>query len=241
MKKFICVFCIIFVFFSNLVSAKTLNDAIKMMMETQKIEVKDSTIYADRLQNRNEISEKSLISSAIENRVVIAKNNVLNVNGSDFSPVTDAVVRRVVSDIRYGVVSGNLSTLEKANHVHFSDETIYLTPNFSRKDLNSETLYTCVINADNGAEYVWVAGEFRQPSIYRARLYWADENAMVVTKLERKAFRFWMMENTSSYTEFDTNNLKIDRQFILDNLDQTVYIFADYRDGKYIAYGIGKE
>ena len=241
MRKFICVFCIIFVFFGNLVSAKTLNDAIKMMMEVQKIEVKDSTIYADRLQNRNEISEKALISSAIENRVVIAENNVLNVNGSDFSPVTDAILRRVVSDIRYSVVSGNLETLEKINHVHFSDETIYLTPNFSRKDLDSETLYTCVIDGENRVNYVWIASEFRQPTIYRATLYWADENAMVVTKLERKAFRFWLMENTSSYTEFDTSNLKIDRQFILDNLDKTVYIFADYRDEKYIAYGIGKE
>ena len=241
MKKTICIFCIFLAFFSVDVSASTLGEALKMVMERLEIEASDDTSYADTLQNRLKITEKSVISTAIKNKLLISKNNVINLDGTDFTPLINGIVYRTAADDRYKIITGTLYTLEKVNHVVFSDETVYVTPELSRDDLNRQDVYTCVVTSDNMAEYVWIASEFIQPSMYRAKLYWADDNIMIVTGLERKAFRFWIAENTVEYTEFDMTNVRVDKQFVLNNLDCTVYIFADYRNGKYITYGIGKE
>lgn len=241
MKKIICVFCVLLGILCTNVSAATLEDAVRKVTEILDIKAENDTSYADKLHNRLEIKDKKLANSAIKNKIVICKNNVLNFNGNDFSPLTNGLIYRYVREGYCSVLSGTFEDLERVKKVDFNDETFYITPNFSYSDITKSTIYTCIVGMDNKAKFVWADGKIKQPAIYRAKLYWADENLLVATDLEKRIFGNWFSEGHGGFVEFDATELNVDRNFVLENLDKPVYLFADNYGGKYTVYGIGKE
>lgn len=239
LKRMVCIFFTIFVLLGETAYAGTLKDVLLTVMERQGVEITDDETYVNKLQNRNNIVYKNIVSTAIKNGLLVAKNRLVDLDGNDFTPLTDAVSKKCLKDDDLRFVCGTIPELEKTEHPVFFGETFYVTENMSKDDLNQTDLYTCVVNAKNEVLYVWKAGEIKRPCLYRATLYWAEEGKLIVKNLERKAFRFWIAEE-SGYSEIPVkNNICVDENFILYNLDSTVYFLADSYGGIEI-YGIGK-
>ena len=238
LKRMICIFFTIFALCSQTAYASTLKDALLTAMEKSGIEITDDETYADKLQNRRNIVYKNIVSTAIKNGFLVPKNGLINLDGTDFTPLTDAIAKKCLKNDDLRFICGSVTQLEKTEHPVFSDGTFYITENMSREDLNQTDLYTCVINAKNEVLYVWKAGEIKKPCLYRATLYWAEDQKLIVKNLERKAFRFWMPEE-KGFSEIPVKNICIDENFVLYNLDSTVYFLADSYGGIEI-YGIGR-
>ena len=109
----------------------------------------------------------------------------------------------------------------------FDKNTFFVTENSSVSDLNFKDVYTCVADKNNTAIFVWKSGEIVNPAVYKVKLYWIEKDEMIVTEVYKKEFDLWIKESKTQFYTLDCSQICVTEEFILNNLDKYVYIFAD--------------
>ncbi len=240
MKRLISIMTVCICLFVTNVNAASLSDMTKKVMDYHKIEVENDFSGIDRLQNRRTVKNPVLISTAIKNGVLIAKNGLVNEDGTDYTPLINGLIKRYVNNSSYKFVSGMYVDLTRNKKIVFNDDTFFVTENSTQSDLNYKDLYTCIVNRENTALFVWSSTDIVQPAIYRAKLYWIEGSEMVVTNVYRKEFDLWLKENSGGFYTLDSSGINVSQDFILKNLDKYVYVFADNYGGKITVKGISE-
>ena len=121
-------------------------------------------------------------------------------------------------------------------NIVFKNDTVFIT----KTELNYTDIYTCVVNKDNQAVFVWEAVDIRQPSLYKVKMYWIEDDELIVTQVYRKEYDQWIKESRDGFYSFDISQKDVGEKFIMDNLDQYVYVFADDYGDKVVVKGIAK-
>ena len=239
MKKIIALLTLCLCIVTNTAYAKTLVDITKVLLEKNGVEVTEDVSGINRLQNRRSLKNPAIISAAIKSGVIVAKKGIVIEDGTDFTPLTDALVKKYITDNQFKIVSGKQVDLLRNQNIIFNENTFFVTENQSVTDLNYTDVYTCIINRGNKAFYVWKATEVVQPTLYRGKLYWAEDGEIILSTLYRKGFDSWIKESKiDSLLSLDGSEVGISEDFIMKNLDKEIYIFADNYGGEIKVKGI---
>lgn len=238
MKKIISLLTACVCLLSINVNAANLSEMTEMIMGYYKFEIMEDLSGIEKLQNRRNIQNPALISTAINNGVLIVKNGLINEKGTDYTPLTNGIVKRYINDSNYTFISGGYVDLIRNKNVLFNEDTFFITENLRESDLNYRDKYTCVTDRDNNVIFLWKSTDFIQPSVYRAKLYWAEEGELVVTDMYKRGFDLWIKVNSGNFCSLDSSDIGISQDFIMNNLDKYIYIFADDYGEKIIVKGI---
>lgn len=220
------------------VNAVTLTEMTNKLMNYYKVEVGEDLSGIEKLQNRRNIQNPALISTAINNDILIAKDGLVNEKGTDYTPLTNGIIKRYINDSNYAFVSGGYVDLTRNKNILFNENTFFVTENLKESDLNYSDIYTCVTDRDNNAIFVWKFVDIIQPSVYRAKLYWAEDGELVVTDIYKREFDLWIKVNSGKFYALDSSDVSISQDFIINNLDRLIYVFADNYGEKIIVKGI---
>lgn len=240
MKKLISLLTVCMCLLSINVNAASLTDMTEKLMDYFKVEVSEDVSGIDKLQNRRNIKNPALISAAINNDIIIAKNGLVNENGTDYTPLTDGLIKRYVNDNNYRFVSGIQVDLLRNKKVKFDENTFFVTENSEEADLNYTDIYTCVVDKNNTALFVWKAGDVVQPALYRVKMYWMEAGELIVTQIYRKEFDLWIKESRDQFYSLDSSQISVSQDFVLQNLDKYLYVFADNYGGNIVVKGISQ-
>ena len=240
MKKIIGILMVLLCVCNISVSAD-LGDITEKLLEYYKIEVTDDVSGTGRLQNRRNIKNPELVSAAIKSGVIVAKNGLVNESGDDYTPVIDGLIKRYINSNYHRFVSGKLVELARSQHIIFDDTTFFVTLNQKKSDLNYTDVYTCITDRSNKALFVWKAGEIVQPALYKVKLYWLEGDEFVASQVYRKGFGDWIKESKEGelYT-LDASAVSVSEDFVTENLDKYVYVFADNYGGNIVVKGISQ-
>lgn len=234
MKKIICILTVCLCVLNTSVSAASLEDMTKKVMDYFKIEITGDTSGVNRLQNRRSIKNPALISAAINNDVIIARDGLVNEAGVDYTPLTNGLIKKYINNDNYRFVSGRQVDLKRNKNIVFNDGTVYITDT----ELNYTDIYTCVVDKDDKAIFVWKATDIKQPLLYRLKMYWIEEDELVVTEVYRKEYDLWLKESKNEFYSFDVSHVNVNEEFVMKNLDKYIYVFADNYEGKVVVRGI---
>ncbi len=234
MKKIICILTVCMCVLNTPVSGASLGDMTKRVMDCFKIEITDDTSGINKLQNRRSIKNPALISAAINNCVIIARDGLVDEAGTDYTPLTNGLIKKYINDDNYRFVSGRQVDLVRNKNIVFNDDTMLITDT----ELNYTDIYTCVVNKDNVAIFVWKAADVKQPSLYKLKMYWIEGDELVVTEVYRKEYNLWLKESKNEFYSFDVSLINVNEEFIMKNLDKYIYVFADNYGGNIIIRGI---
>lgn len=227
MKKIIGILAVCMMLCSVNVSAMNFTEMTEKLVKHYDVKVTDDVSGISKLQNRRNIKNPSLISAAINSGIIVARNGLVNENGTDFTPLTDGIIKRYIKDEKYKFVSGLKADLLRNQGVIFNKNTFFVTENSKESDLSYTDIYTCVVDKSNNALFVWKAGKVVKPAIYKVKLYWLEEDEMIVTDIYRKEFDLWIKESKNQFYSLDSSQIGLSQDFIMKNLDQYIYIFAD--------------
>ena len=239
MKKIISILTVCMLLCSVNVSAMDFTEMTEKLVEHFDVKVTDDVSGINKLQNRRNIKNPKLISAAIKSGIIVSRNGLVNETGTDFASLTDGIIKRYINDDNYIFVSGTLDDL-KAKNMVFDKNTFYITEKGRQSDIKTAQICTCVADKDGNVLFAWEAGEVVQPALYKAKLYWAEDGQLIVTELYRKEYSFWINENTGSYIELDCSQVGISKDFVMQNLDKYIYVFADNFDGNIKVKGISR-
>ncbi|MBR0276857.1 MAG: hypothetical protein IJQ50_00130 [Clostridia bacterium] len=226
MKKILFFIALCFAF-SITANASPFENAVEMVMEKFGCQITDDVSEINYLHNREKIKNKKLIASAMRNNLILFKGYVLDTESENYEPLANGIISKALYDDNCKLLTGTLADLETKNQVVFTDDTVYLIQNLSRKGLNYNDLYCCAVNLKNEVLYIWIAGEIKHPAIYRAKLFWAEDKCMILKELKCKVLKYWMDVNLNEYTEVYVDGNLYDKQFILNNIDKEIYLLAD--------------
>lgn len=240
MKKLISILTVFTCLLSIRVNAADFTDMTEKLMDYFKIEVSEDVSGINMLQNRRNIKKPELMSTAIKNGIIIAKNGLVNENGMDYTALTDGLIKRYINNENYKFVSGTRVDLVRNKNVKFDEKTFFVTENFSQSDLNYTDVYTCITDRENNAIFVWKSGDVIQPAIYKVKMYWLEKDELIVTEIYKKEFDLWIKESKERFYSIDSSQISVNQDFILENLDGYVYVFADNYGGKIKVKGISR-
>jgi len=235
MKKIICIFTVCLCVISTSVSAASLEEMTKKVMDYFKIEVTEDVSGISKLQNRRSISNPELFSAAINNGIVIARNGLVNDKGTDYTPLINGLIKKYINNNNYRFVSGQQVDLLRNKNIVFTKSTVFVT----EAELNYTDIYTCIVNRDNEVVFVWKSNDIKQPELYRVKLYWAEDNELIVTQVYRKEYDQWLKESKDDFYSLDISGVNVSETFIMENLDKYIYVFADGYGDKVVVKGIG--
>lgn len=227
MKKIIGILAVCILLCSVNVSAMNLSEMTEKLMEYHNIELSDDISGINKLQNRRNLKNPKLVSTAINNGIIVARKGLVNEEGTDFTPITDGIIKRYINDDNYRFLSGIQADLTRNQGVKFDTSTFFITENSNVSDLNYTDTYTCVVDKDNTALFVWKAGEVVKPAVYKVKLYWIEKDEMIVTEIYKKEFDLWIKESKAQFYTLDCSQIGVTEEFVLNNLDKYVYVFAD--------------
>ncbi len=236
MKKLICILTVCLCVMNMCVNATSLEKMAIKVMDYFKIEVTGDTSGILKLQNRRSISNPTLISAAINNDIIVARDGLVNDKGTDYEPLINGLIKKYINDDNHRFVSGTQVDLMRNKNIVFKNDTVFIT----KTELNYTDIYTCVVNKDNQAVFVWEAVDIRQPSLYKVKMYWIEDDELIVTQVYRKEYDQWIKESRDGFYSFDISQKDVGEKFIMDNLDQYVYVFADDYGDKVVVKGIAK-
>lgn len=240
MKKILSILTVCFLSLSINVSAANLSEMTEKLMNYYKIEVSEDLSGIGKLQNRRNIKNPALISTAINNDIIIARNGLVNENGTDYTPLTDGLIKRYINDENYKFLSGKKVDLIHNQGVRFDKNTFFVTENSVEDDLNFNDIYTCVVDRENTALFVWKAGDVVKPDVYKVKLYWLEPDEVIVTEIYRKEFDLWIKESKNQFYSLNSSQISVSQNFIMENLDKYVYVFADSYGKNITVKGISK-
>ena len=106
MKKIIGILAVCMLLCSANVSAMNLSEMTEKLMEYYKIELSDDISGINKLQNRRNIKNPKLVSAAINNGIIVARNGLVNESDTDFTVITDGIIKRYINDDNYRFLSG---------------------------------------------------------------------------------------------------------------------------------------
>lgn len=239
MKKIIALLMLFTFVFGTNVNASAFVELTEKLLSHHNIEVTDDLSGINRLQNRMNIKNPALISTAIKSGVIVAKNGVVNENGADLSPLADGLIKRYIADNSVQFISGKREYLIRSRNLTFYGKTFYVTENQSVEDINYTDIYTCIADNSNRVLFIWKAGDIVQPAIYKVKLYWLEENELYASEVYRKEYNSWIKESVDgSFAVMDASDVSVSESFILENLDKYVYVFADNYNGRVVVKGI---
>lgn len=221
-------------------NAASLAEMTEKLMAYYKVEVSEDTSGINRLQNRLSIENPALISTAINNGIIVARNGLVDEKGTDFTVLTDGLIKRYVNDDNYIFVSGKQVDLLRNKNVKFDENTFFVTENSAKTDLNYTDVYTCVVDKNNTALFVWMSSDVIQPAVYKVKLYWAEGSEMIVSEIYRKEFDLWLKESADGLYSMDCSQMAISQNFIMENLDKYLYVYADSYGGNIVVKGISR-
>ena len=234
MKKIICILTVCLCILNTSVSAASLEDMTKKVMDCFEIEITGDTSGINKLQNRRSIKNPALVSAAINNGIIVARDGLVNEAGKDYTPLINGLIKKYIKDDNYKFVSGKQVDLLRNKKVVFNDDTVFIT----EADLNYTDIYTCVADKDNVAIFVWKAADIKQPSLYRVKMYWMEEDELIVTEVYRREYDLWLKESKDEFYSFDVSQINLSEEFILKNLDKYIYVFADDYGENVAVWGI---
>ena len=240
MKRIISIFTVCMLLCNVNVSAMSLSEMTEKLMEYYKIELSEDTSAINKLQNRRNVKNPKLVSTAMNNGIIVARNGLVNENGTDFEVITDGLIRRYVNDENYKFLSGIKVDLLRNQGVKFDENTFFVTENSNEADIDFKNVYTCVVNRENTALFVWKSGDVVKPAVYRVKLYWVEKDEMIVSEIYRKEFDLWIRESKNQLYSLDCSQIAVSRDFIMENLDKYVYVFADSYGGNIKVKGISR-
>lgn len=238
MKKLICILTVCMLCGNICVNGATLGDMTQRVMEYFEVEVTEDTSGIAKLQNRRSIENPALISAAVNNGIIIPRDGLVNEKGTDYTPLTDGLIKRYINDNDYRFASGTRVSLLRNQNIVFDKNTVFITEKSSADDLNYTDVYTCVVDRNDTAVFVWKASDIKQPSIYKVKLYWIEGDELVATEMYRKRYDLWLKESNENFYTLDASRISVSEEFIMNNLDKYVYIFADGYGGKTVVRGI---
>lgn len=241
MKKIITVLTfLIFALITN-VSASGFMELTETLLKYHNIEATNDLSGISRLQNRRNLKNPEIISAAINGGVMVAKAGIVNEEGNDLSPLTDGLIKRYINDDSCLFVSGKREALIRSHNLAFFSKTVFVTENQSIEDINYNDVYTCITDKANRIMFIWKAGEIVQPSMYKVKLYWLENSELYASEVYRKGYGTWIKESVDgTFAVFDASDVSISENFVLENLDKYVYIFADNYGGKVVVKGISR-
>ena len=237
MKKIISLLTVCLCFFNICVSAASLADMTEKIMNYYNEEITDDISGINKLQNRRNIHNPLLISSAVKSGVIITRNGLVNEDGTDYTPLINGLIKRYINNDNFRFVAGKKVDLLRNKNVVFDKNTFFVTENSSEDDLNYTDTYTCVTDRENKALFVWKAIDVVQPSIYRVKLYWLEADELVATEMYRKEFDLWI-KKSGDFCSLDSSQISVSQDFIINNLDRYVYVFADDYGDNIVVKGI---
>lgn len=239
MKKIIVLLTLLIFTFSINVSASGFVKLTEKLLEIHNIEITDDLSGINRLQNRRNIKNPKVISAAIKSGVMVAKNGVVNEESTDFSSLTDGLIKKYVNDDSVKFVSGSREELVGNYNLVFYDKTVFVTENQSLDDINYTDIYTCIADSSDKIIFIWKAGNIIQPAVYKVKLYWLESAELYASEVYKKNYDSWIKENfKDNFAVLDASYISVDEDFVLKNLDKYIYVFADSYDGKIVVKGI---
>ncbi len=239
MKKIICILIVCILLLSINVSAMDLTEMTEKLLKYYDVKVTEDVSGISKLQNRRNLKNPGLISAAIKNGIIVSRSGIVNETGTDFTPLTDGIIKRYINDDNYMFVCGTAEELKNKNIV-FDKDTFYVTEKGRQSDIKTAEICTCVADKDGKALFVWKPGEIVQPALYKVKLYWAEGKQMIVSDIYRKEYDSWINESTGSYIELDSSNIGLSTGFVMQNLDKYIYVFADSYGGNIKVMGISR-
>ncbi len=239
MKKIISILTVCMLLCSVNVSAMDLTEMTEKLVKYYDVKVTEDVSGISKLQNRRNIKNPKLISAAIKNGIIVARNGLVNETDTDFTPLTDGIIKRYINDDNYIFVAGTVEELENKNLI-FDKNTFYVTEKGRLSDIKTADICTCVADRDGNILFAWKSVDIVQPALYKVKLYWAEENMMIVTEAHRKEYDLWIDESTGSYIEFDSSQVGISKDFVMQNLDKYIYVFADNYGGNVKVKGVSR-
>ena len=234
MKKIICVLIACIFTFNGYAYASTLSEMTEKVVNYLDIKVIDDVSAIDKLQNRRSINNPSLISTAINNGILIPTNGLVNEKGTDYTPLVNGLIKRYIKDNNYKFVTGTQVDLIRNKNVLINKNTL----NVINGEMNYTDLYTCVVDKNNVALFVWKSTDIKQPSIYKVKLYWLEDKELIVSEFYRKEYDLWLKESKNQLYSLDVSQVNIDNEFVMKNLDKYVYVFCDNYGDNIIVKGI---
>ena len=114
MKKIISVFIVCMLLCGINVGAMNFSDMTEKLVKYYKVEVTEDISGISKLQNRKNLKNPKLISAAIKNGIIVVKDGLVNEDGTDFTPLTDGIIKRYINNDNYIFLSGTAAEL-KAN------------------------------------------------------------------------------------------------------------------------------
>ena len=239
MKKIITVLMVCMLVGNINVSAVNFTDVTKKLVSHFNVQVTDDLSGISKLQNRKNLTNPKLISAAIKSGVVVARNGLIDEDGKDFTPLTDGIIKRYINDDNYIFVAGTIDELKKKN-IKLDSSAFYITENGKNTDISSEELCTCVADKNGKVIFAWKSGDVVSPALYKVKLYWAESGEIIVTNIYRKEYALWIDETTDSFRTLDGTQVGITKEFVMENLDKYIYVFADNYGGNIRVKGISK-
>ncbi|MEE1043073.1 MAG: hypothetical protein UH854_03820 [Clostridia bacterium] len=234
MKKIIGILTVCMCFFNTCVCASSLCEMTQKAVDYFGIKLIDDISAIDKLQNRRSINNPSLISTAMSNDILIPRNGIVDENGSDYTPLINGLIQKYVNDNNCKFVTGTQVDLTRNKNIIINKNTFSVI----NGEMNYTDLYTCVVDKDNVALFIWKATDIKQPSIYRVKLYWLENSELIVTELYRKEYDLWLKESKNQFYSLDASQVLINDEFVMKNLDKYVYVFCDNYGDKIIVKGI---
>ncbi len=240
MKKIICIFTACMCLFSVNAGAMNFTQMTEKLMQYYKIETGEDLSGIKRLQNRRNLKNPALISTAINNGIIAARNGIVIENGTDFAPLTDGIIKKYINDDNFRFTAGNKVELLRNQNVKLNDKTFFVTENSAEEDLNYTDMYTCIVDRENNVLFLWESGDVALPVLYRVKLYWVENDEMIVTEMYRKEYDLWLKESKNQFYTMDCSQVGITKEFILENLDKYIYVFCDGNEDKLVVKGVSK-
>ena len=227
MKKIISVFIVCMLLCGINVGAMNFSDMTEKHVKYYKVEVTEDISGISKLQNRKNLKNPKLISAAIKNGIIVVKDGLVNEDGTDFTPLTDGIIKRYINNDNYIFLSGTAAELKANKNIKMYEDAFFITVNGKLSDFSSSDIVTCVVDKSGKALFVWKGGNIISPSLYKVKLYWAEADELIATNVYRKEYGAWIDESKGLFTTFDSSRVGITKDFVMKNLDNYIYIFAD--------------
>ena len=209
------------------VNAMDFNDMTKKLMIHYNVGVTDDVSGINKLQNRKNLKNPKLISAAIKSGIIVAKDGIVNEKGTDFTPLTNGIIKRYINDDNYIFLSGTVEDLKANKNIKIDRDTFCITPNGKLSDISASDVATCVVDKNGKVIFIWKSADVTAPALYKVKFYWAEADELIATNVYRKEYVDWIDESKSTFRTFDISSVGVTKDFVMKNLDKYIYVFAD--------------
>lgn len=218
------------------VCAKTVREACVEVSEHFGAPLTQNTEIIKKCKNYRSISESDaeIAARAMSAGLLIPKNNVLNMDSEDLTPVIDGITA-------YGIKNGYKVVTDKyyngaIDNAPVTEDAFLLTDPVHGEE------YTALIK-ENKCAAVMPLGTLKRPVLYKAKLYIADGGTIAFDSVMRYSIGMWMdagLKGRLLLAEpvgFSVDADLLNQQFI----DKTIYFYGDAYDQTVKIYSMRSE